>query len=736
MSNPKITPPNNQDYTDSINVYGARVHNLKNIDLSIPRNKLTVITGLSGSGKSSLAFDTIYAEGQRRYIETFPSYARQFLGVLERPDVDRITGLSPVISIEQKTVNKNPRSTVGTITEIYDFLRLLFARISDAYSPATGKIMIKYTEDQIVDLITQRYENQRIYILSPVIKGRKGHYRELFEQIRLKGFLHARINGEIKELTPGMKLDRYNVHNIEIVIDKIIVKKEDQRLKRSLKTALEHGKGILAVALPDNENVDYFSKHLMCPESGLSYDEPQPHSFSFNSAGSCPNCKGLGTVSEFDYDKVFPNPKLSIFQGAIAPLGKYKASIIFWQIEALARNFKTTINKPLADLPKEFIDAILYGVDYPIKLEQTPLGSFSDYNINYQGIVEILNQQVADENEERQAKRYFKEAICPVCNGMRLKKEALDFKIDDKDIAQLATMDLLLLAEWFKDLKERISPRRQIIAEDILKEINNRLKFLIDVGLGYLSLNRSSKTLSGGESQRIRLATQIGAQLVNVLYILDEPSIGLHQRDNIRLIDSLKNLRDMGNSVIVVEHDKEMIESADFIVDIGPGAGRKGGEICTKGDLKTILQGDSITAQYLNGKRAIVVPEKRRAGTGEQIVLQGATGHNLKNVDLEIPLGKFICITGVSGSGKSSLINATLHPILNTHFFNALKDPLPYKSIKGIEYIDKVIEIDQSPLGRTPRSNPATYTNVFSDIRSIFAQLPESNIQNYKPGRF
>ncbi|MDY0279645.1 MAG: excinuclease ABC subunit UvrA [Salinivirgaceae bacterium] len=737
MSKKKTEPDINPDYTESINVYGARVHNLKNIDLSIPRNKLTVITGLSGSGKSSLAFDTIYAEGQRRYIETFPSYARQFLGVLERPDVDRITGLSPVISIEQKTVNKNPRSTVGTITEIYDFLRLLFARVADAYSPTTGKIMIKYTEDQITDLVTKRYDNQRIYILSPVIKGRKGHYRELFEQIRLKGFLHARINGEIKEITSGMKLDRYNVHNIEIVIDKITVKPDDQRIKRSIKTALDHGKGIMAIAFPENSTVDYFSKYLMCPESGVSYDEPQPHSFSFNvPAGYCPKCKGLGTISEFDYDKVFPNPKLSIFQGAIAPLGKYRASIIFWQIEALAKIFKTTINKPFSELPPEFIEALLNGVDYPIKLEQSPLGSFSGYDINYHGIVEILNQQVSDENEERQAKRYFKEVTCPECKGTRLKKEARDFKINGKDIAELATMDLYLLAEWFKNLYDRLTPRRQKIAEDVLKEINNRIGFLIDVGLGYLSLHRSSKTLSGGESQRIRLATQIGAQLVNVLYILDEPSIGLHQRDNIRLIDSLKNLRDLGNSVIVVEHDKEMIEAADHIVDIGPGAGRKGGEVSISGDLKAVLQGKSMTAQYLNRTRVINIPETRRQGTGEAIQLKGATGNNLKSVDVEIPLGKFICITGVSGSGKSSLINETLHPILNTHFFNALKDPLPYKSIHGIEYIDKVIEVDQSPLGRTPRSNPATYTNVFSDIRSIYAQLPESNIRNYKPGRF
>jgi excinuclease ABC subunit A len=737
MSNSVVNQEENLDFAENIDVYGARVHNLKNVDVSIPRNKLTVITGLSGSGKSSLAFDTIYAEGQRRYIETFPSYARQFLGVLERPDVDRITGLSPVISIEQKTVNKNPRSTVGTVTEIYDFLRLLFARISDAYSPESGKIMVKYTEEQIIDLIIQRFNNQRVFILAPLVRGRKGHYRELFEQIRLKGFLHVRVDGQIKEISPGMKLDRYSVHNVEVVIDKALIKEEDQRLKRSIRSALEQGKGIMMLAFPDKDDVEHYSKHLMCPDTGMSYDEPQPHTFSFNSpAGSCPRCKGLGEISEFDYDKVFPDTKLTIHQGAIAPIGKYKPSIIFWQIEALAKKFQTTINTPLKELPEEFIDAILYGVDYPIKLEQTPLGSYSDYTLNFQGIVEILNQQVEDENEERQAKKFFKEAVCPECGGSRLKKEALNFKVDGMNIAEICAMDLDQLANWFSGLKERLNPRRQQIAEDILKEINNRVGFLIDVGLNYLSLSRGSRTLSGGESQRIRLATQIGAQLVNVLYILDEPSIGLHQRDNIRLINSLKALRDMGNSVIVVEHDKEMIESADFIVDIGPGAGRKGGQICAAGELEKIVQSNSITSQYLNGTRQVPVPKIRREGNGKSIFLRGATGHNLKNVDVEIPLGKLICVTGVSGSGKSSLINETLHPILNTYFFNALKDPLPYTSIEGIDHVDKVIEVDQSPLGRTPRSNPATYTNVFNEIRNIFAQLPESNIRAYKPGRF
>ncbi len=737
MINPEQNQHDNLDFAENISVYGARVHNLKNVDVTIPLDKLTVITGLSGSGKSSLAFDTIYAEGQRRYIETFPSYARQYLGVLERPDVDRITGLSPVISIEQKTVNKNPRSTVGTVTEIYDFLRLLFARVSDAYSPSTGKIMVKYTEDQIVDLIISKFLDRKVYILAPIIRGRKGHYRELFEQIRLKGYLHVRVDGQIQEITSGMKLDRYSVHNIEIVIDKAVIKQDDPRLKRSIKTALEQGKGIMMVAFPDSDEIEHYSKHLMCPDTGTSYDEPQPHTFSFNTpVGSCPRCKGLGEISQFDYDKVFPDPNLTIHQGAIAPLGKYKPSIIFWQIEALAKKFKTSINTPLKDLPEEFVDAILYGVDYPIKLEQTPLGSFSDYTLSFQGIVEILNQQTEDENEERQARRFFKEITCPECNGSRLRNEALNFKIDDKNIAELCAMDMTELSAWFSGLKERLSPRRQKIAEDILKEISNRIGFLLDVGLNYLSLNRGSKTLSGGESQRIRLATQIGAQLVNVLYILDEPSIGLHQRDNIRLINSLKLLRDMGNSIVVVEHDKEMIESADYVVDIGPGAGRKGGQICAAGDLQTIIKSNSVTAQYLNGVRQISIPKTRRKGNGKSIVLNGATGHNLKNVDVEIPLGKLICVTGVSGSGKSSLINETLHPILNAHFFNALKDPLPYKSISGIEHIDKVIEVDQSPLGRTPRSNPATYTNVFNEIRNIFAQLPESNIRAYKPGRF
>ena len=721
----------------SINVYGARENNLKNIDVSIPRNKLTVITGLSGSGKSSLAFDTICAEGQRRYIETFPSYARQFLGVLERPNVDRITGLSPVISIEQKTTNKNPRSTVGTVTEIYDFVRLLFAKISDAYSPATGKKMVKYTEDQIHDLITQRFVNQSVYILAPIVRGRKGHYRELFEQTRLKGYLYARVDGKIVELKPGLKLDRYSIHNIEIVIDKIVVKEEDQRLKRSIKTALEQGKGTMMIFLPETENIEHFSKNLMCPDTGISYDMPQPHTFSFNSpAGWCPVCKGLGEISEIDISKIISNTNLSIRDGGIIPIGKYKPSVIFWQLESIAIKHKTSLDIPIKELPDDFMEAVLYGVDYPISLDKTPLGRYSGYKVNYEGIIEILKQHAEENSEGKAVKKYFKEQVCTECNGARLKKESLNFLINNKNIAEISQMDIEELSFWFSGLYEQLGIRQQKLATDILKEINNRITFLLNVGLGYLSLNRGSKTLSGGESQRIRLATQIGAQLVNVLYVLDEPSIGLHQRDNIRLINSLKSLRDLGNSIIVVEHDKEMIEAADFVVDIGPGAGRKGGQICAAGIIEEITKNDSITTQYLNGTKQIQIPSSRREGNGKTIVLTGATGNNLKNVDVEIPLGKFICVTGVSGSGKSSLINETLHPILNKHFFNALKDPLPYKTIKGIENIDKVIEIDQSPLGRTPRSNPATYTNVFNEIRNIFAQLPESNIRAYKPGRF
>lgn len=724
------------EYTN-INVHKARVHNLKNIDVSIPRNRLTVITGLSGSGKSSLAFDTIYAEGQRRYIETFPSYARQFLGTLERPAVDRITGLSPVISIEQKTTNKNPRSTVGTITEIYDFVRLLYSRVATAISPATGEEMVKYTEEQILELIVQQFADKKIYILAPIIKGRKGHYHELLDQTRLKGFIYARIDGTIRELKPGLKLDRYSIHHIETVIDKTTVKADDNRLRQSIKIALTHGKGVLMIYQPESNITQYFSRNLMCPTTGQSYDEPQPHSFSFNSpAGACPKCKGLGEISKFDPKKVFPNPELSIHDGAIAPFGKYKKSLLFWQIEALAKKHKTTINTPFKELPKEFIEDILYGSDTPITLESTPLGIYSNYQLTYSGIVDILNRQSEEETDEKLVRKYFREVTCPECNGSRLKKEALNFKIVDKNIAEVVDMDLLQLLEWLQSLPQNLDNRRQRIAEDILKEINKRTGFLIQLGLYYLSLNRGSKTLSGGESQRIRLATQIGAQLVNVLYILDEPSIGLHQRDNRKLIESLKNLRDIGNSVIVVEHDKEMIETADYIIDIGPGAGRKGGTICAYGNLANILQSNSLTAQYLNGTKKIEIPAIRRKGNGKHISIHGASGHNLKNVNVNIPLGMLVSITGVSGSGKSSLINETLFPILNTHFFNALQSPLPYTSIEGIGHINKVIDVDQSPIGRTPRSNPATYTNVFAEIRNLFASLPEANIRGYKSGRF
>lgn len=721
---------------EDINVYGARVHNLKNIDVTIPRNKLTVITGLSGSGKSSLAFDTIYAEGQRRYVETFPSYARQFLGVLERPDVDRITGLSPVISIEQKTVNKNPRSTVGTITEIYDFIRLLYARISDAYSPITGKKLVKYSEEQILELIQQQFADKPIYILAPIVRGRKGHYRELFEQIRLKGYLYARVDSKILELKPDLKVDRYSIHNIEVVVDKTIIKQDEPRLKRSIKTALELGKGQVMLASSDNNTTTHFSKNLMCPDSGQSFDLPQPHTFSFNSpAGWCQKCKGLGTISELDIDKIIPNKALSIKNGGIAPLGKYKPSVIFWQIEAIAVKHKVSISTPLCDVPDEFIEAILYGVDYPIKLDKTPLGVYSDYSLNFQGIIELIEQQ-SEEEDDKTSKRFLKNKECPLCKGTRIKSEALNFKINDKNIADICRLDFFELSKWFSGLYQQLNSRQQRIAIEILKEINNRIEFLLNVGLGYLSLDRSSTTLSGGESQRIRLATQLGAKLVNVLYILDEPSIGLHQRDNKRLIDSLKELRDLGNSIIVVEHDKEMIEAADYIVDIGPGAGRKGGDVCADGDLAQIIRSNSLTAKYLSGAKQISTPEKRREGNGKTLVLKGAKGNNLKNIDIELPLGKLICITGVSGSGKSSLINETLHPILNKHFFNALKTPLPYKSIEGVDNVDKVIEINQNPIGKTPRSNTATYTNVFNEIRNIFAQLPESNIRAYKPGRF
>jgi len=730
------------DTTQSIQVLGARVHNLKNIDVTIPRNKLTVITGLSGSGKSSLAFDTIYAEGQRRYIETFSAYARQFLGNMERPDVDKITGLSPVISIEQKTTNKNPRSTVGTTTEIYDFLRLLYARAGDAYSYVTGDKMIKYTDEQITNLLIEKFSEKKIYILAPVVKGRKGHYKELFEQLIKKGFIYARINGELKELMPGMRLDRYKTHNIETVIDRLKVEEKDRkRIRESLQTAMKQGDGVTLVLDAESNELHYFSRHLMCPNSGVSYNEPAPHTFSFNSpVGACHKCKGLGVVSEIDMGKVIPDNKISIKKGGIIPLGKYKSNLIFWQIEAIADKYKFKLDTAIKNIPEQALETILFGSEEPLKLGNTPLGNSNNYFLSFPGVISYMQTEQADEpvrgTKNSRVQNYIKEISCPECHGARLNKESLHFRIDNKNISELAAMDIDALYHWLQGIEERLSDKQRQIATEILKEIRDRLGFLLQVGLNYLSLNRPSKSLSGGESQRIRLATQIGSQLVNVLYILDEPSIGLHQRDNQRLIDSLKELRDSGNSVIVVEHDKDMILAADYVLDIGPLAGRKGGEVVAAGTPAAIAKSCSLTADYLNGKKSIQIPEKRRSGNGKVISLKGATGHNLKDVSVNIPLGKLICVTGVSGSGKSSLINETLHPILNQYFYKSLKQPLNYKSIKGIEHIDKVIEVNQSPLGRTPRSNPATYTGLFSDIRDIFARLPEAQIRGYKPGRF
>ncbi|MDY6801034.1 MAG: excinuclease ABC subunit UvrA [Bacteroidota bacterium] len=727
--------------TSEVKVLGARVHNLKNIDVSIPRNKLTVITGLSGSGKSSLAFDTIYAEGQRRYIETLSAYARQFLGNMERPDVDQITGLSPVISIEQKSTNKNPRSTVGTVTEIYDFLRLLYARASDAYSYVTGKKMVKYTDKQILNLIMQKFDGKNVMILAPQIKGRKGHYKELFEQTRKKGFLYARINGEIKELTHGLKLDRYKTHFIETVIDKLkITANDSKRIKRTVKTALQHGRGVLMVLEKDTDEVHYFSSKLMCPESGISYNEPAPHTFSFNSPqGACPKCNGLGVVNEIDVKKIIPDPSLSIRKGGIAPLGKYKNMLIFWQLDAIATKYKFTLDTPIKDIPKTALNIILYGSEESFKLLNTPLGQSSNYFLSFEGIVNYINnyqQEQFSSGSKKRTEQYIKKVVCPKCNGNRLKKESLHFKVAEKNIAELSNLDIDELYQWFQELPKHLTEKQNLIARDIIKEISERLSFLLDVGLNYLSLNRPARSLSGGESQRIRLATQVGSKLVNVLYILDEPSIGLHQRDNKKLINSLKQLRDSGNSIIVVEHDKEMILSADHIVDMGPKAGRHGGNIVAQGTPAEIILSDSLTADYLNHRKIIEVPSARRKGNQKEIILKGAKGHNLKNVTLKVPLGKFICVTGVSGSGKSSLINETLHPILSRHFYRANKHPLDYDSIEGIKNIDKVIEVDQSPLGRTPRSNPVTYTGVFSDIRKLFEQTPEAKLRGYKAGRF
>ena len=725
-----------------INVYGARVHNLKNIDVEIPRNSLTVITGLSGSGKSSLAFDTIFAEGQRRYIETFSAYARNFLGGMERPDVDKITGLSPVISIEQKTTNKNPRSTVGTTTEIYDYLRLLFARAGVAYSYLSGEKMIKYTEEQILNLIYDEYQGKRIYMLAPLVRTRKGHYKELFEQVRKKGYLYVRVDGEIREITHGMKLDRYKNHDIEVVIDKMVVsnEKDDKRLKQSVTTAMQQGDGLIMILDAGTNEIRHYSKRLMCPVTGLSYKEPAPHNFSFNSPqGACPRCKGLGFVNLIDVDKVIPDRNLSIHEGAIAPLGKYKNVMIFWQLEALLEKYELTLKTPVKDFPEEAIDEVLYGSNDRIKIKSSLIHSTSDYFTTYEGIVkyiQMMQESDASATAQKWADQFAKTDVCPDCKGARLNQEALHFRIHDKNIYELASMDINELYDWLENVEPHLDSKQQKIAAEILKELRTRLRFLLDVGLDYLSLNRTSVSLSGGESQRIRLATQIGSQLVNVLYILDEPSIGLHQRDNLRLINSLKKLRDTGNSVIVVEHDKDMMLASDYVIDMGPKAGRLGGEVVFEGTPQEMLQKETLTSQYLTGKMKIEVPAERRKGNGNSLWIRGARGNNLKNVDVEFPLGKLICVTGVSGSGKSTLINDTLQPILSQHFYRSLQDPLPYDSVEGLEHIDKVVNVDQSPLGRTPRSNPATYTGVFSDIRNLFVNLPEAKIRGYKPGRF
>jgi excinuclease ABC subunit A len=724
---------------ESVEVLGARVHNLQNIDVVIPRNQLVVITGLSGSGKSSLAFDTIYAEGQRRYIETFSAYARQFLGNMERPDVDKITGLSPVISIEQKTISKSPRSTVGTITEIYDFLRLLYARVADAYSYETGEKMVKYSEDQIVDLIMNTYCDQKIAVLAPVVRGRKGHYRELFQQISKQGYLRVRVDGEVKEIASGMRLDRYKIHDIEIVVDRMTASEKDkQRLRQSVTTAMDTGKGAMMVMNWETEEARHFSRDLMCPTTGISYPEPEPNLFSFNSPyGVCKRCNGIGEVSEVDRKKIIPDEKKSLRKGGIAPLGSYKNNWIFRQVEGLLRKYDYDLNTPLKDIDDELVDKILNGTNETLKID-TATGS-SEYNVNFEGIINFISRQ-ADENASRPIQRwvnsFMNQIACPTCEGARLREEALNFKLDDKNIAEISSWGINKFDDWVNSLEKKLNKTQLRIATEILKEIKNRSGFLMDVGLDYLSLDRSAKTLSGGEAQRIRLATQIGSKLVGVLYILDEPSIGLHQRDNNKLIKSLRNLRDIGNSVIVVEHDKDMILAADHLIDIGPFAGIHGGKIVGEGKVKDVMKSGSLTADYLSGKRKIEIPKKRRKGNGDKITLTGASGNNLKNVSATFPLGTFTCVTGVSGSGKSTLINQTLYPILNAHVYKGVKKPLAYKSIKGLEHIDKVIEIDQSPIGRTPRSNPATYTGVFTDIRNLYAQLPEAKIRGYKAGRF
>lgn len=726
---------------EKINVWGARVHNLKNINVEIPRNSLTVITGLSGSGKSSLAFDTIYAEGQRRYIETFSAYARNFLGGMERPDVDKITGLSPVISIEQKTTNKNPRSTVGTTTEIYDYLRLLYARAGIAYSYATGEEMVKYTEEDVLKMIHTKYDGKKIFILAPLVRNRKGHYRELFESMRKKGYLHIRVDGEVKEIVRGMKTDRYKNHNIEVVIDKLQVQdKDDERLKKSVAAAMKQGDGLLMIMEKDTNEAKYYSKRLMCPTTGMSYGDPAPNKFSFNSPeGACPRCKGLGYVNEIDINKIMPDMNLSIKQGGIIPLGKYKNQMIFWQIDAILEKYGCDLNTPINEIQEEAMNEILYGSLEPVRIRKELVHTSSDNFVDFDGIIKYLHNVIENDDSasgQKWADQFQTVCQCPECNGQRLKRESLSYKIWDKNISEVANLDISELKEWLIEAKKHLNERQTKIASEIIKEIITRIDFMLEVGLDYLSLNRQSATLSGGESQRIRLATQIGSQLVNVLYILDEPSIGLHQRDNDRLIKSLKELRDLGNTVIVVEHDKDMMLSADYIVDIGPKAGRKGGEVVFQGKPDEMLKQHTITSQYLNGEMKIEVPAERRKGNGKYIILKGASGNNLKNVDVEFPLGKLIVVTGVSGSGKSTLINETLQPILSQHFYRSLKKPMPYKSIEGIEHIDKVVNVDQSPLGRTPRSNPATYTGVFSDIRSLFVNLPEAKIRGYKPGRF
>lgn len=727
--------------SEKINVWGARVHNLKNIDVEIPRGSLTVVTGLSGSGKSSLAFDTIYAEGQRRYIETFSAYARNFLGGMERPDVDKITGLSPVISIEQKTTNKNPRSTVGTTTEIYDYLRLLYARAGIAYSYATGEPMVKYTEEDVLRMIHERYGGKPVFILAPLVRNRKGHYRELFESMRRKGYLYIRVDGEVKEITRGMKVDRYKNHNIEVVIDKLVAHdKDDERLKKSVATAMNQGDGLLMIMEKDSGEAKYYSKRLMCPTTGMSYGDPAPNKFSFNSPeGACPRCKGLGYVDEIDLGKVIPDKSISIRQGAIVPLGKYKNQMIFWQIESILEKYGCDLATPVNDIPEEAMNEILYGSMENVRIRKELVHTSSDYFVEFDGVVKYLQSVIENDDSaggQKWADQFLTVCQCPECKGQRLNRESLSYRIWDKNISEVADMDIAELRTWLGEAQQHMSDRQRRIADEIIKEIVTRIDFMLDVGLDYLSLNRQSATLSGGESQRIRLATQIGSQLVNVLYILDEPSIGLHQRDNDRLINSLKELRDLGNTVIVVEHDKDMMLNADYIVDIGPKAGRNGGQVVFQGTPEEMLKQHTITSQYLNGEMKIEVPEERRKGNGKSITIHGASGNNLKHVDVEFPLGKLIVVTGVSGSGKSTLINETLQPILSQHFYRSLKKPMPYDSVEGIEYIDKVVNVDQSPLGRTPRSNPATYTGVFSDIRSLFVNLPEAKIRGYKPGRF